>query len=1069
MKPSFALNLTEEGVTLLHRTARGWLDVGHAAFSEPDLTAALEYMRSTALGLSPKGITAKLIIPNSQILYLDLEAPGPDRDSQREQILSALEGRTPYAVSDLVFDWSGAGPMVRVAVVARETLDEAEAFAAEHRFNPVSFVAAPDDEFEGEPFFGPSSLAPSILPKGQSVQRDTAPVTVVARDVPKAEAEAEVAAEVSPEAAPAPVAQDEAPATIAEEPEEPTPEPEAEPQSDPLPEPEPEPLPEPAPEPEPLPEPEPMPIPAPWPEFDPPAPAEAAPPPFAEPAPPPYQPPAFDPPELPVRAQQAPAPAPEVAKPAAAPEEAPMAVDVPVEDDTPARPAAAARSAGVASAVAPPFDDVPPMPSSAALVAFASRRAADLPPAAGKAVGGAEPVSRMNGASTAPQITAGTLQNGVAARPAPATGAKPVVERPAAARPAPKFSYDDPVPPPQRMPGDPPVTPSATSGMMGKAGKGLRNLGTLVTAPSIPGTKKKKSILPPSAPAAAAATLAAQPVVAEMRAAAVSRPNQTPKPAHRSDTLGRGIGTRAMVQKGKPRYLGLILTGLLLLILALVAAWSSFYLARDTTTTETEQVAAIADPAASDVPGPDDEMLADMQDPAEFAAAGAGEVTAPDAIDPALPAEPDVTEPDVEVAASEAALPEAPAPQPEAEVASAEPVVAEPAVPEPVAAAPEPAPQTGVETEAASAAQPRPEGQDEIFLAGMDAPPALSDPLVLTRPSTAADALPAPQMPPPPFGTVYQFDDLGRIIPTPEGIMTPEGVLLVAGKPPRVPPPRPESITQAAAAATAAPVADPAAAVAGAATDGSLSPAETFAADPALSSARPRVRPEGLAPAAPAGGEDDASLAPAEDSRFASLRPRLRPQEILAAGEEARRASEAASLATQAAAAAAVAEAVIADANLSPMAVSVSRVPAPRPRNLSRAVEAAVAAASRQPAARTPEPEPEPAAEPSRRPSTEEEADAEPEVASAAPRIPTRATVAKQATFVNAINLSKINLIGVYGPQSKRYALVRQANGRYKKVRVGDNIDGGRVQAITASEVRYQKGGRLVTLGMPKG
>ena len=47
-------------------------------------------------------------------------------------------------------------------------------------------------------------------------------------------------------------------------------------------------------------------------------------------------------------------------------------------------------------------------------------------------------------------------------------------------------------------------------------------------------------------------------------------------------------------------------------------------------------------------------------------------------------------------------------------------------------------------------------------------------------------------------------------------------------------------------------------------------------------------------------------------------------------------------------------------------------------------------------------------------------------------------------------------------PNSQRYALVRQSNGRYKKVKVGDKIDGGTVKAITATEVRYQKGGKLV-------
>ncbi|MBP6737267.1 MAG: translation initiation factor 2, partial [Rhodobacteraceae bacterium] len=97
------------------------------------------------------------------------------------------------------------------------------------------------------------------------------------------------------------------------------------------------------------------------------------------------------------------------------------------------------------------------------------------------------------------------------------------------------------------------------------------------------------------------------------------------------------------------------------------------------------------------------------------------------------------------------------------------------------------------------------------------------------------------------------------------------------------------------------------------------------------------------------------------------------------------------------------------------------------------------------------------------------EADDEPEIASAAPSIPTKASVAKQATFSNAIDLGKTNLIGVYGTQSKRYALVRNANGSYKKVKVGDRIDGGKVAAITDTELRYQKGSRLVVLKLPKG
>ena len=185
MKPSFALNITDSSIGLLHRTARGWLQVGETAFDTADLAEALGYLRGSALGLSPGGLTTKLVLPNSQIKYLELDAPGPDDANRRTQIRAALVGRTPYNVEDLVFDWSGTGAKVKVAVLARETLDEAEAFATEHRFNPVSFVGLPSaGDFNGEPWFGPTKLASTLLEKGEKVDRDAEPVQVAARDLP---------------------------------------------------------------------------------------------------------------------------------------------------------------------------------------------------------------------------------------------------------------------------------------------------------------------------------------------------------------------------------------------------------------------------------------------------------------------------------------------------------------------------------------------------------------------------------------------------------------------------------------------------------------------------------------------------------------------------------------------------------------------------------------------------------------------------------------------------------------------------------------------------------------------
>jgi hypothetical protein len=361
----------------------------------------------------------------------------------------------------------------------------------------------------------------------------------------------------------------------------------------------------------------------------------------------------------------------------------------------------------------------------------------------------------------------------------------------------------------------------------------------------------------------------------------------------------------------------------------------------------------------------------------------------------------------------------------------------------------------------------------------MDAPPPALDALALPTPAVVPDAVPDAPMPPPAFGTVYRFDAQGLLVPTPEGILSPEGVMLIAGPPPRLPPSRSEAAAALAAAAappaaaeeattaTAAPAADASLVTAGEAVIAPETPA-----DPALAGFRPRPRPEGLAPVVEPAPEDDARLATEAASAVATLRPLPRPATVLAVAAAAQPAEAApADLGAQGASLAAQAEAQLAAAAAleaeNPSIVAISMRPAARPRDLSRAVEAAVAAA-----VRAPEPEAEvievaAAPPPDLKPEEQAEID-EPEVAKAAPSIPTKASVAKQATYANAINLSKINLIGTYGTDSRRSALIRQSNGRYKKVKVGDKIDGGTIKAITETEVRYQKGGKLISLTMPK-
>ena len=58
----------------------------------------------------------------------------------------------------------------------------------------------------------------------------------------------------------------------------------------------------------------------------------------------------------------------------------------------------------------------------------------------------------------------------------------------------------------------------------------------------------------------------------------------------------------------------------------------------------------------------------------------------------------------------------------------------------------------------------------------------------------------------------------------------------------------------------------------------------------------------------------------------------------------------------------------------------------------------------------------------------------------------------------------ELNLIGVYGTAGSRRALVRTPTGRFLRVEVGDRLDGGRVAAISETELSYVKNGRTIVL-----
>ena len=324
---------------------------------------------------------------------------------------------------------------------------------------------------------------------------------------------------------------------------------------------------------------------------------------------------------------------------------------------------------------------------------------------------------------------------------------------------------------------------------------------------------------------------------------------------------------------------------------------------------------------------------------------------------------------------------------------------------------------------------------------------------------------------PPPPDAQFDRDERGFVRATPEGAVTPEGAIVFAGLPeidivPRpalseeeldrmaMLAPAPDGVVIARGEADVIPVARPsdlaADIEAAAPEDGAdlpgTGPEENTASLGSVGIAGLELTQGGnlaLDPSvAAARGEDD-------------LRPQLRPQGLAPVMDDGTP-----DLTD-------ILEGVVAtDATLrfdssTPLAIATSLRPEGRPTGFGdrvaairaqRATERLVAAAA---AANTPD---EPA-----RPVIQET----PPVRQSGAPVP--GGVSRAATLEDAIRLRDINLIGVYGRPSERRALVRLSNGRYVRVEVGSELDGGQVVAIGDTALNYVKRGRTYAIDLPDG
>ncbi len=1124
MKPDFALDFSNGNVQLLRRVQRSWELLGAVPLDDPGLRDRMAELRAQAEALAGGEVMTKLILPENQVLFTSLASAGVPEAARADVVRRALDGMTPYAVDELAFDWEAEGDVLHVAVVARETLDEAEDFANDHGFNPVSLVARPKGgSFTGEPFFGETAVAAALLPRGERVERDLVPTLVrlklpgpaaarkpeVRTQPPKTADVAPPATETNPPAAEPGPPQDAAPA-----PPEPAPAVAVPAEADAV-------LaddaaraddlaPSPAAPPDPAPAVE-APEPAP-PLSEETAAAITRPPPKIEARAAATQPEGFDasdehaaaePEATGSHAREAKAPGPplrttgrrgtmyfsrsrrEAQSPArddpAAPEPKLTTPDAPELRPVLAQPASETGRLGVTAAQLPPISVTPPVTSAprptlsapAKTLAPASKAYLTAPAGLRKVL------ARPGATSAAPRPAAvertttpvRAKATSAPSRRSPLMGfvltAGLVAVMAAVALWSAMFGpgTDGPLPDETIQSAAPPAVETEPQDLAAAAPEVAPP--ETVAAATVPEAEAEPDVTPPAglveaAPEANPPQVAEAPSQPEPVAAPAPELPEASNPAIRY--AATGIWTTAPpAPTASTEGMTTEVPGWLPERTVMASLDADF----------TSPPPADAPMPAQPLPPPpgaafrfDDRGL--IIPTPEGAVTPEGGIVilgrppvvppprstaiAPAAEAPAAPLAPvegsqagvsDALDPAAEPQAADDApyvVPGTPETRPRPRTATFEAVAAALALPvteSPEEAAPSPT-EAGATSDAPlspdvaddGAALDRPDQVDAQVAAGNEtlstaAPPAELEAAVAIDPATVpmTGAAAEPEIAP---------------------LDAPYADPALAGFTPR---PRPGTLPETGPDAAAAPAPR---------TEGGP------IADPALAGFRPRPRPDALlAPEAATAARDEANAIPtppAADPALAGFRPRARPATFVATAppDAAPETSAAALTATP-----------ISFPGATDLAIAVAPPPRARPNGFAaRAEEARVAAAAAAAAAAVAavprvEDDPEAAAD------GEDAGGAAKAVASAptsSPEMPTRASVASQATVDNAIRLNQVNLIGIYGSNSDRRALVRLPSGRFVKVQVGDRVDGGQVAAISDRELRLVKNGRNVVL-----
>ena len=158
MSERWGFDLSMEAVRLMRRDAEQWHEFAVEKLEGEDIETRLASLVANAKTADPVDI----FLPRDQILFTTVEV---DSDTDPNiSIRSAMEGRTPYNLDELEIDWELSSPeSAQVAAVARETLDEAEAFVTKGGLTVRAFSSLDvPHEFPRFPVFAEKHPNPTV-------------------------------------------------------------------------------------------------------------------------------------------------------------------------------------------------------------------------------------------------------------------------------------------------------------------------------------------------------------------------------------------------------------------------------------------------------------------------------------------------------------------------------------------------------------------------------------------------------------------------------------------------------------------------------------------------------------------------------------------------------------------------------------------------------------------------------------------------------------------------------------------------------------------------------------------